>query len=460
MPTRSEVARWKPFVLADMATSLQTGDGEYTGELGKMRGGIQAAGQHWHGLAYDAAYDRIGTDCDTALKVSQATQDLVLAMRQGAQTVQSHLDVLNNKVRDAEGDKCDVSDDWVVTGDEAKVPQHVAAIGTALTELTNAAKDTAIKIRDCATDIRACGDRLPEGLDPSGRDHVISEQESRDEASAEAFHKQFGRYPSSASDWTTASILNPNSYLDKYVGLPPDIKVARIDTVPGQGVVRTSSFIEQYSVFNRPFYDLGDNRPNSPDFDVENSRVSTYIDYENGIVVMRQNPSVDTNGHARVGSPDAEVWQNSDGSVRLKYEATNPYNPGLIGPIHAPSATVPTVHGDVVITPGHGDAGTPGSTGVTINGTRADYPSFEVYQDSPAGDTHTVVVDPAESGESWGPLMNLWTDHDIGSGSRALEPYQYIQEYGGRIPPTLQDSPGGVQLGSGDNPPRVRRQDY
>lgn len=456
MPTRSEVASWKPLVMADMAARLKIGDGDYSNQIQDMRSGIQTAGSHWHGAAYNAAYDRIGTDCDTALKVSQATFELISVLEQGGRTVQSHLDVLNSKVRDAEGDECKVSDDWVVTGDEAKVTQHAAAIGSALGELTFVANDTAKKIRDSATEIRACGNLLPEGLDPSGRDHVISEQESRDEASAEAFHSQFGRYPVSPSDWATASILNPHSYMDKYKGIPPDIKVVHIDPVPGQGVVRTSSFIEQYSVFNQPFDDLGDNRPNSADFDVENSRVSTYIDYENGIVVMRQNPSVDTEGTVKTGSPDAEVWQGSDGSVRIKYEAANPFHPG-VGPFHAPEATMPTVHGDVVVSPGHGDAGTPGSTGVTINGTRADYPSLQVYQDSPQGDTHTVVVDPAKSGRSFGPLMNLWTDHDIGSGAKALEPFQYIQEYGGRMPPVLRDMPNGVELGGVDNPPRVHR---
>ncbi|TQF65793.1 hypothetical protein FK531_20415 [Rhodococcus spelaei] len=440
-------------MLADIATRVRAGDAEYSNQLDRMRSGIQDAGNHWHGSAYDAAYDRIGTDCDTGTKTSHEVLALSQVLDEGCRALASHLSTLNSRTADAENDHCSVADDWAVTGDAARVDQHSSAIGSALTELIAEANATARRIRDAATAIRACGNQLPEGLDPSGAEHVISPREARDQESAEAFHELFGRYPQSPSDWQTATALNPHSYTEKYQGIPPSIKVVRIEPVPGQGVVRTSSFIEPYSVFNVPAYDLGDNRPNDPEFDPEYSRVTTFIDYENGLVVMRQNPSVDTEGNVKVGSPDAEVWQAQDGSVRLKYEAANPFRPE-VGPLEAPAAVMPTVHGDVVFTPGHGEPGAPGSTGVTISGTRADYPSFEVYQDDPRGTTHTVAVDPAKSGESWGPALNLWTTHGLGSGERALEPFQYIQEWGGRIPPTVRDLPGTV-LGDPADPPRV-----
>lgn len=454
MPTRSEIERWKPAALLDVAAGLRVGDADYASQLDRMRSGIQNAGSHWHGESYDAAYDRIGTDCDIGARTSREIVELIDVLDQGANNLVSHLTVVSSRTAEAEADHCTVGDDWPVAGDAVKAEQHSSAIAAALRELMVVADDTARKIRDAAVEIRACGNQLPEGLDPSGAEHVVGPQEARDQVSAEAFNDMFGRYPLSPSDWQTATVLNPNSYTEKYQGVQPEIKVVHIDPVPGQGVVRTSSFIEQYSVFNRPYYDLGDNRPNNPDFDPENSRVTTYVDYENGIVVMRQNPSVDTNGEVKVGSPDAEVWQADDGSVRLKYEAANPFHP-KVGPFEAPGDAMPTVHGDVVITPGQGQPGMPGSTGVTVNGTRADYPSFEVYQDDPTGTTHTVAVDPAASGQPWGPAINLWTDHDVGSGERALEQFQHVQEWAGRIPPTVSDLPS-TPLGSTDNLPRVK----
>lgn len=62
----------------------------------------------------------------------------------------------------------------------------------------------------------------------------------RRQASAKAFEEVFGRRPSSATDWATAEVLNPNSYDPLYQGAKPEIRVARIEPVPGQGAVRVS----------------------------------------------------------------------------------------------------------------------------------------------------------------------------------------------------------------------------
>ena len=156
------------------------------------------------------------------------------------------------------------SDRWLTAGSGGNISVRVPGTDRYLCTATG------VTFRDTAVEIRACGNQLPEGIDPSGAEHVVSTQAARDQASAEAFNDMFGRYPLSPSDWQTAAVLNPNSYTEKYQGVQPTIKVVQIDPVPGQGVVRTSSFIEQYSVFNRPYDDLGDNRPNSPDFDPEN----------------------------------------------------------------------------------------------------------------------------------------------------------------------------------------------
>ncbi len=57
----------------------------------------------------------------------------------------------------------------------------------------------------------------------------------------DAFHEVFGREPSSATDWQTAAALDPHSYDPDTDGVAPEIKVAKIEPVPGQGVVRVVS---------------------------------------------------------------------------------------------------------------------------------------------------------------------------------------------------------------------------
>jgi hypothetical protein len=101
-----------------------------------------------------------------------------------------------------------------------------------------------------------------------------------------------------------------------------------LDTPAGQGVVRASQWIEQPWVNRLGSHDAGNDRGPNPNFDPEDTKVTTYIDYDNGIVVMRQNPSVELNdsggpGRVKVGVPQGSIAQTPDGSVRIKYDAGN-----------------------------------------------------------------------------------------------------------------------------------------
>ncbi len=105
----------------------------------------------------------------------------------------------------------------------------------------------------------------------------------------------------------------------KNQGVDANIVVARIKPVPGQGVVRTNLFIPSKDVWAPsvelpPFdnghllpYDnnVGDDRGFSPSVGPEESRVAIYTDFEkNGIIVARQNPSVNADtGEVRAGTP-------------------------------------------------------------------------------------------------------------------------------------------------------------
>ncbi|MEE3751841.1 hypothetical protein [Mycobacterium intracellulare] len=240
----------------------------------------------------------------------------------------------------------------------------------------------------------------------------------------EAFKQVFGREPTSQADWATAAALDPQTYDPKFKGVKSQIEVVKIRPEPGQGVVRVSQWIEQRDVTSFPPWkrDLGNNRGPNSNFDPEDTKVTTYIDYENGIVVLRQNPSVEESptggpGEVKVGTPKGSVTQLPDGSVRIKYDAGNPFAPNITADPNGPFVdhTV-TVNGDLVFTPGPG--------GVQINGTRTDYPSLEAYQDLPGGGTRTLLIDPAQSGRSWGPALNLPGHHDVGPmGGKAFAPF-------------------------------------
>ncbi|QZA08372.1 DUF4226 domain-containing protein [Mycolicibacter heraklionensis] len=258
-------------------------------------------------------------------------------------------------------------------------------------------------------------------------DHTFKRTPATDDArrlnQIDAFRKVFGRDPVSRSDWTTASALDAHTYDPKFQGVNSEVRVARIDPVPGQGVVRASQWIPQRDVSSVPPWkrDFGNERGPNAHFDPEDTKVTTYIDYDNGVVVMRQNPSVELNssggpGRVNVGVPQGSVAQASDGSVRIKYDAGNPFAPGALTDVHGPFGDHRwSVNGDLVFTPDPG--------GVHVDGTRTDYPSLEVYQDLPNGTTRTVLIDPAQSGSSVGPALNLPFHHEVGLGGKAFMPF-------------------------------------
>ncbi|MFF0528279.1 hypothetical protein ACFYT3_07795 [Nocardia amikacinitolerans] len=255
-----------------------------------------------------------------------------------------------------------------------------------------------------------------------GAPSFIQNEDRRSAESAAAFAQVFGHVPQNSVDRMTAEALNPNTYDPKYKGVQAQIRVVRIDKVPGQGVVRSSFFIEQDRVFNPSpnnlGYNRGDGRTANENFDPELSRVTMYVDFENGLVILRQNPSIKVDdGEVEVGTPEAKVWQAKDGSVRVNYAAHDPFAVSV-------HKNVGSVNGNLVFTPGQGVAGKPGSTGVTVNGRVGDYPTLEVYQDAPNGNRHTILIDPADSGsEVFGP-MTLVGNHDIGTGLDAIKPFQ------------------------------------
>lgn len=258
-------------------------------------------------------------------------------------------------------------------------------------------------------------DKLDDGSPPKESHEGEAEPEAnRTYNEMKAFEQVFGRAPLSSSDWATAAALDPHSYNAKNKGVDPNITVARIDKVPGQGVVRTNMFIPGKDVYAPPtdmpgggLYDmnLGDNRGFSPTAGPEDTRVAVVVDYENGIIVARQNPSVNADtGEVSVGHPDVSAVQQSNGSVLLNYNAADPFSPGG----EAPAKAIPfSVNGTLGIEPT--------ADGPKVGGNVTTFPALEIYSDRAGMETKSLLQSwPSFDDGQWGPINGLLFHKTVG----------------------------------------------
>ncbi|NNH75292.1 hypothetical protein HLB23_36500 [Nocardia uniformis] len=476
--TRTNVAAWNTGALSDLAGAVGGGNTTYADQIDRGPRHFADLNGAWAGQAYAAAYNRIGEDHWQARKINEEVTDLADLLNHAAGRLADEQSVLLGKVADAEdprsaiaGETLEVSDVWKViatyppnaTDDDRRtitdrVTAHQGLINAAFYSLRDAAAQFDQAIRTAAQQVRDAGSNFGDGVDaPTIPGTAIPAPDSSDPrtvASSAAFEKMFGHPPVTDVDRATANALNPNSYDPKYQGVPPNIVVARIKPVPGQGVVRTGQYIQERDVVdpsskNAFGRNKGDNRTADPNFDPEHTRVATYVDYENGIVVFRQNPSVvqeaDGSGsHVEVGRPEATVVQATDGSVRIKYDAADPI--GMGGPMREFGWSV---NGDLVFTPTE--------NGVRIDGTRTNYPWLEAYQTSIAQGNREIAVDPPTglgTGSSFGPSINLQGHHEIGSGGQALDDDKW--KGWNSLYDVKVDVPG-TPLGNPNTPPTVSR---
>lgn len=451
MPTPLQVLTWDVSGYQTVATNAT----QIADAIVKSSGSMHATvcDLLWQGEARQAAEAKADREQTQMRAIATAYDDLAAACAGAAASMADPIATIKSIILTYVHPPVSIGDDWSIEGVEdwnseagvqlsrlsglastlfAADAQWGAAIAAANGELESMAPAAALTAAtsviqaDKADDTRADPDRI--------------------RTSAAAFQQMFGRPPASPADWATAEVLNPKSYDPKYQGVGPEIKVVRINPVTGQGVIRAAEYIERKDVFNLPSWDLGDGRKNDINFDPEHARVTTYVDYENGVVVMRQNPSV-TNPYmgdsdVKVAEPQADVWQAGDGSVRVQYRCKNPFA--------APDAVDPwdhSVNGDLVFSPG--------SNGASVNGIRTNYPWLEVYQDSPNGASHTLALENARTGDALGPATNLPSHHNVGSGSDAFRPFMEYPWSGGDLPPA-RDFPA-TAAGPVSNPPVVKQ---
>ncbi|MGW5375003.1 hypothetical protein ACWESM_06170 [Nocardia sp. NPDC003999] len=190
-------SEWQPWKLSEAGTEIRTRNGEFVSLIDQTVTQIRAAGAHWSGDAYYAAYDRIAGDRDTANKVALDTETLAQTLIDSGTSLVGFRQTLLDKVDEAVAAGFTVSEDWQVTpgpgaSDEDGDAQftYQTAITTAMNELLGTQTDVAAKIEQASGDVstRAAqlgdGDPLDSDKSADGTDPALALYSNQSDASA------------------------------------------------------------------------------------------------------------------------------------------------------------------------------------------------------------------------------------------------------------------------------------
>ncbi len=444
----SLVEATRPEELTTAATNLGGKLAQLNSTIDAQRTAVRDLEGGWQGTAADAALARAERDLAKQTGFRDRLQQAQRALQTGGTYLGQAKGALVGIVNTLRSQGWQVSDDGVATPPPTLPPvlkstaqAWTAAVQRLLTVFGEIDKQTAgslPKFSPLSTD---------EPLFVGGDKKQDIPEDERRQNQIEAFKEVYGREPVTQNDWKMAEILDPTSYNEKNAGVPANVVVGRIKPVPGQGVVRTNLFIPQEEVWYPDVpggvsgHNFGDNRGFDPNAGPEDTRVAVYVDYENGVIVTRQNPSVDTaTGEARTGTPTVAAAQRPDGSVYLRYDTADPFSPGgdSLGKLSPWS-----VNGNIVIQPT--------ADGPVVGGNVTSFPAIEIYRDAPNGVTTTLSqVMPQNIGQE-GPLVGLPLHQEIGQAS-LLDTFNDV-----KIIPrgTMVVGPELTELGSADSPPSI-----
>ncbi|HEX7322014.1 MAG TPA: hypothetical protein VF299_03630 [Mycobacterium sp.] len=375
----------------------------------------------WHGEGGDAFRGDLG-------RIRKDLDDDELESRRVALAV-SHAEADIRRCKLDLGDCRAVADrnKWAITADwqvdtggtgigRKNDPQFTTTLLGLRGALEQVKADAHTADHELATALRAAVIDGPRLDDQAGSTDSENSSFERTRNQVDAFRRVYQRDPVSDNDWRMAAGLDPHSYDPKYVGVPPEIVAGRFTPQPGKGVVRTNMFIPADKVHNalkdgtdlsmRRFkpQNFGDNRGPSATAAPEASRVSMFVDYDHGVIVVRQNPTSNVDGlrgGAAAAVPNVHVAQVNDGRMTIDYNAhdayENPVGTGLGW----------TVNGRVTLSPQADGA-------VALGGNTTIYPSMETYQYRGGFPTAEVQWTPANSGSEWGPMFGLPRHHWVG----------------------------------------------
>lgn len=230
MPSLPEVRSWNTALLSDAATRAAAADSRFLDELASASRGVDDLGHHWSGIAYDAARDRVDAERAAGQSLSNEVRDLAKTLDEGAQRLYWARDAALARVDAALADGCTVLDDWSVVGGAGGAPAElVVAHRDAVVEAAAALarEDTAVArlIEDAARRIRARGDRIGSGGDPS-----------------ESIEDRAGRLGREDGDvLASAAAAGDTAALDRIAGQLPaqGLTAAELDTLAAGGQVGT-----------------------------------------------------------------------------------------------------------------------------------------------------------------------------------------------------------------------------
>jgi hypothetical protein len=232
----------------------------------------------------------------------------------------------------------------------------------------------------------------------------------------ELFRSVAGHDPATPQDWRTTATLDP-SFGEP--GVQSIVGAAKIAPKAGEGQVYGDAFIQDRAVLGVPPHmeHLGDNRGFDPSVGPEKSRVSFMVDYDNGVAIVRQNPTHATDGAAGVHPAQVGVEQDPTGSVRLRLKATN----GLISEGFGDLGE--SVRGDFIVDPNGGPHGIP-----SVDGKVTQFPSWEAYSSRMGQPPTTVLQRQQNPGGPVGPALNLpLPSVDVGQQPQVRD--QWLAQY-------------------------------
>ncbi|MDR7169838.1 hypothetical protein J2W56_003582 [Nocardia kruczakiae] len=167
---RSQVEKWSVTALADLGAAIATANNDtFLVNIDNTKKFFTDAGNSWQGVAYNAAYDRVGEDHDQARRVWAYVDDLATAIKTAASDIDSHRTVLIGKVAEASEAGLRVADNWVVCEKEGVaadvITSHQDAINGAFHPFSDAVSTACTKIAEAAELVRAAGDLFGSDLD-------------------------------------------------------------------------------------------------------------------------------------------------------------------------------------------------------------------------------------------------------------------------------------------------------
>lgn len=175
MPSPDEVRRWNLGELTSWTGKLVESRATLMSEFDATKRHFENLGQSWQGLAYNAAYDRVGQDHTQGQKLAYEIDELIDVLNSGISSVSGFRDTLLVKLNDATAVPLEVDASWKVLekdGVDAEVVRtHQDAITAAYNPFRDAVEALAKAIGDQALEIRSGGDLLGSSLDVADADN-------------------------------------------------------------------------------------------------------------------------------------------------------------------------------------------------------------------------------------------------------------------------------------------------